>query len=77
MPGVRVTKNGPQSLLDKIPTDGQGCFSFDDALCIHTAQGQEPAPKRARNLLNQWHHRGYVEQMPNGRYKKTVRKSQQ
>jgi len=72
--GVRMTKCGPQSLLDKIPVNEQGTFSFDDALRIHTAQGQEPDAKKVRNLLSQWQHRGYVETTPDGRYKRVARR---
>lgn len=67
---VRMTKSGPQSLLDMVKTNEQGVFNFDELVRVYTENGKSPDEKRVRNVLAQWLHRGYILQMTNDSYKK-------
>ena len=66
--GAKMSKNGPQSLLDGINTNEQGVFTYDEVVRVYTAAGKEPDEKRIRNMLSQWKTRGYIEEKDNGGY---------
>ena len=68
--GGKLSPRGPQSLLDKINTDEQGAFAFDEMVRVYTAEGKGNEEKKIRNTLSQWKSRGYIEDLPNGKYKK-------
>jgi hypothetical protein len=68
--GVKLVTRGPQSLLDKINTDEQGVFAFEEVLRVYTAEGKGNDEKKIRNTLSQWKTRGFLEDLPGGRYKK-------
>jgi hypothetical protein len=68
--GVKMSKHGPQSLLDKVTADEQGVFVFDEVMRIYTAEGKEPDEKKVRNMLSQWKSRKYILQLTDDSYKK-------
>ena len=67
---LKVEKPGPQCLLDKVVTNDQGVFTFDEAVRVYTESGKSPDEKKIRNVLSQWKKRGYILQMTDDRYKK-------
>ena len=72
--GVKLVTRGPQSLLDKINTDEQGAFAFDELVRVYTAEGKGNEEKKIKNTLSQWKSRGYIEDLPGGKYKKVKSK---
>lgn len=73
--GVKIATRGPQSLLDKINTDEQGVFAFDEILRVYVAEGKDNDEKKIKNTLSQWKSRGYLEDLPDGKYKKIKAKN--
>ena len=67
---LKVEKPGPQCLLDKVVTNDQDVFTFDEAVRVYTESGKSPDEKKIRNVLSQWKKRGYILQMTDDRYKK-------
>ena len=67
---LKADKPGPQCLLDKVVTNDQGVFTFDEAVRVYTESGKSPDEKKIRNVLSQWKKRGYILQMTDDRYKK-------
>ena len=67
---LKAEKPGPQCLLDKVVTNDQGVFTFDEAVRVYTESGKSPDEKKIRNVLSQWKKRGYILQMTDDRYKK-------
>ena len=67
----KMSKPGPQSLLDKVVVNEQGVFTFEEVLRVYTGDGKEPDEKKVRNMLSQWKSRGYILQMTDDSYKKT------
>ena len=67
---LKADKSGPQCLLDKVVTNDQGVFTFDEAVRVYTESGKSPDEKKIRNVLSQWKKRGYILQMTDDRYKK-------
>jgi len=67
---LKDEKPGPQCLLDKVVTNDQGVFTFDEAVRVYTESGKSPDEKKIRNVLSQWKKRGYILQMTDDRYKK-------
>ena len=72
--GVKLATRGPQSLLDNINTDEQGIFAFEEVLRVYIAEGKGNDEKKIKNTLSQWKSRGYLEDLPDGRYKKVKKK---
>ena len=67
---LRSDKPGPQSLLDRVNSDSQGAFSFDEVTRVYAESGREPDVKRVRNVLAQWKSRGYIEELSGDRFRK-------
>ena len=67
---VKMTKRGPQSLLDKVTVNEQGVFNFDEMMRVYTQEGKTPDEKKVKNLLHQWKSRGYILQMTDDSFKK-------
>ena len=65
---MQTSKRGPRNLLEQIPTDEEGTFTFNDAIATRTKCGK--CEEGTGNMLSQWKARGYVEVLPNGRFKK-------
>lgn len=63
-------KPGPQILLDKVVTDEQGVFTFDEVVRVYTESGKKPDEKKVRNMLSQWKSRKYILQMTDDSYRK-------
>ena len=69
---IKLSKRGPQSLLDKVNCQEEGVFTFDEVMRVYTADGKTPDEKKVRNMLSQWKSRGYILQMTNDSFKKVV-----
>lgn len=67
---VKLATRGPQSLLDKINTDEESVFSFEEVLRVYTAEGKGNDEKKIKNTLSQWKSRKFIEDLPGGKYKK-------
>ena len=70
---LQTSKRGPRNLLEQIPTDAEGTFSTNDALSIRLKYNKDEAG--TGNMLSQWKTRGYIEALPNGRFKKILQKT--
>ena len=69
---MQTSKRGPRNLLEQIPTDSEGTFSQNDAASIRLKNNKDEAG--TGNMLSQWKTRGYIEALPNGRFKKLPQK---
>ena len=67
---VKLTTRGPQSLLDMIKCDEQGVFPYSEAVRVYTAEGRGSDEKRIKNTLAQWKKRKFIEELPDGKYRK-------
>ncbi len=65
---MQTSKRGPRNLLEQIPVDADGTFTFSDAIATRTKCGK--CEEGTGNMLSQWKSRGYIEVLPNGRFKK-------
>ncbi len=65
---TQTSKRGPRNLLQQIPTDANGTFAYSDAVAVRQKNNKEEAG--TVNMLSQWKIRGYIEALPDGRYKK-------
>ena len=70
---MQTSKRGPRNLLEQIPTDAEGTFSTNDALSIRLKNNKDEAG--TGNMLSQWKTRGYIEALPNGRFRKVPAKN--
>ena len=70
---IKTSKRGPQSLLELIPVDEEGVFTYRDAVRIRIQEGK--GEEGTANMLDQWVHRGYIErlQMTDDSFKKKLR----
>ena len=48
----------------------QGVFAFDELVRVYTAEGKGNEEKKIKNTLSQWKSRGYIEDLPDGKYRK-------
>lgn len=64
----QTSKPGPRNLLEQISTDSDGTFSYNDAAAVRMKNNK--SEDGTRNMLNQWRIRGYIEVLPNKRYKR-------
>ena len=69
---MQTSKRGPRNLLEQIPTDSEGTFSQNDAASIRLKNNKDEAV--TGNMLSQWKTRGYIEALPDGRFKKLPQK---
>ena len=67
---MQTSKRGPRNLLEQIPTDSEGTFSQSDAIAVRLKNNKDEAG--TRNMLSQWKTRGYIEALPDGRYRKLL-----
>ena len=67
---TRTSKRGPRNLLQQIVTADDGTFAFTDAIAVRQKNGKDEAG--TGNMLSQWKTRGYIEALPDGRYKRLV-----
>ena len=67
---MQTSKRGPRNLLEQIPTDANGTFTLTDAIAIRQKNNKDEAG--TRNMLSQWKSRGYIEELPEGRYRKLL-----
>ena len=65
---MQTSKRGPRNLLEQIPTDAEGTFAASDALSIRLKNNK--SEEGTGNMLSQWKKRGYIEALPDGRFKK-------
>jgi len=65
---MQTSKRGPRNLLEQMPTDAEGSFSYSDA--IATRLKNNKSEEGTANMLSQWKTRGYIEALPDGRFKK-------
>lgn len=63
----QTSKRGPRNLLQQITTDADGIFSYSDAVAARMKNNKNEAG--TGNMLSQWKTRGYIEALPDGRYK--------
>ena len=64
----KTSKRGPQNLLEQIPTDADGAFTYNDAVQARLKCGK--SEEGTGNMLSQWKTRGIIEVLPDGRYKR-------
>lgn len=62
------SKRGPASLLEFIPTNKEGIFTYQNYLAARRAYGLDDAS--ANKTLSKWKSRGYIEYLENSTYKK-------
>lgn len=67
---MQTSKRGPRNLLEQIQTDEEGTFAINDAIAIRLKNNKDEAG--TLNMLSQWKTRGYIEALPNGRFKKMI-----
>ena len=65
---VKTSKRGPNNLLEQIATDADGVFAFSDAVAVRVKNSKKE--EGTGNMLSQWKSRGYIEALPNGKYRK-------
>ena len=70
---MHTSKRGPRNLLEQIPTDSEGTFTFNDAISIRLKNSKSESG--TGNMLSQWKTRGYIEALPDGRFKKVQAKA--
>jgi len=64
----QTSKRGPRNLLEQIKTDADGVFSYQDALNVRLKA--DKSGEGTQGMLYQWKSRGYIESLPDNRYKK-------
>ena len=69
---MKTSKRGPRNLLEQITADADGAFSFIDAMAVRLQAGK--SEEGTANMLSQWKTRGYIEALPDGRFKKLLHK---
>ncbi|MBQ9176459.1 MAG: hypothetical protein IJ139_06290 [Bacteroidaceae bacterium] len=67
---THTSKRGPRNLLEQIKTDTEGVFTLRDAITVRIANNKDEAG--TANMLSQWKARGYIQSMPDGKYKKNT-----
>ena len=66
--GFQVSKHGPKSLLDELPTDADGVFTFEALSQLRVKKGMDA--NGTAKLLSKWKQRGHIEQIGDKIYKK-------
>ncbi len=67
---VPVSRRGPRNLLESIPTDDEGLFSFNDAVQARLRNGM--TEEGTSHMLSMWKVRGYISQITDHSFKKTT-----
>ena len=70
---VPTSKRGPRNLLEYIPTDENGVFTYQDAVKARLKNGMKEEGTQA--MLSVWKSRKYVLQITDFSYKKTYNKT--
>lgn len=65
---VHTSKRGPRNLLEQIPTNDEGVFSYKDAESVRTQNGM--SAEGTTNMLSQWKFRGHILQITDDSFKK-------
>ena len=65
---MQTSKRGPRNLLEQIKTNEDGVFTYLDAINVRQKNGKDESG--TRNMLSQWKSRGYIEELPDGKYKR-------
>lgn len=65
---MQTSKRGPRNLLEQIKTDADGVFAYSDAVAVREKNSKDEAG--TGNMLSQWKSRGYIEALPNGKYRR-------
>ncbi len=67
---MQTSKRGPRNLLEQIPVNAEGIFTYNDAVAARIKNSKNEAG--TGNMLSQWKSRGYIEALPDGRYKRLI-----
>jgi len=65
---IHTSKRGPRNLLEQIPTNDEGVFSYKDAESVRTQNGM--STEGTANMLAQWKCRGHILQLTDDSFKK-------
>ena len=65
---THTSKRGPRNLLQQIVTADDGTFTYSDAVAVRQKNDKDEAG--TGNMLSQWKTRGYIEALPDGRFKR-------
>lgn len=65
---MHTSKHGPRNLLEQIATDADGTFTYTEAVAVRVKNSKGEAG--TGNMLSQWKSRGYIESLPDGRYRR-------
>jgi hypothetical protein len=65
---VKTSKRGPRNLLEQIPTNDEGVFSFQDAVKVRIQNGM--TEEGTGNMLSQWKSRKHILQLTDDSFKK-------
>lgn len=65
---TQTSKRGPRNLLEQIQTDNDGVFVYADAVIARQKNNKDE--KGTANMLSQWKARGYIEALPDGKYRR-------
>lgn len=69
---MQTSKRGPRNLLEQITANAEGIFTYSDAVAARIKDNKNEAG--TGNMLSQWKSRGYIEALPDGRYKRLISK---
>lgn len=69
---MHTSKRGPRNLLEQITTDAQGVFTLHEAIAVRRQNDKDEAG--TRNMLAQWKSRGYIEALPDGKFRRLTPK---
>lgn len=61
---VKTSHRGPRNLLEQLPEE----FTCQQALNVRQLAGKDA--EGTSNMLSQWKHRGYIDELPDGRFRK-------
>lgn len=67
---MQTSKRGPRNLLEQIATDAEGTFTMSDAISVRLLNNKNE--EGTANMLSQWKTRGYIESLPDGRFRKLL-----
>ena len=67
---TKTSKRGPRNLLEQIATDAEGAFTMSDAISVRLLNNKNE--EGTANMLSQWKTRGYIESLPDGRFRKLL-----
>jgi hypothetical protein len=68
---ILTSHRGPRNLLEQIPADKNGVFTYRDAISARLKNSKDEAG--TSNMLSQWKSRGYIEYLADGTFRKLLR----